>query len=72
MSHVSDSVCPIEDYALLGDTRSAALVGPDGSIDWLCIPRFDGRPVFGRLIGGPAAGSFGMAPARPLGLESRH
>jgi GH15 family glucan-1,4-alpha-glucosidase len=62
---------PIEDYAMLGDTRSAALVGPDGSVDWLCIPRFDGRPVFGRLIGGPEAGSFGMAPARPLGLQSR-
>jgi GH15 family glucan-1,4-alpha-glucosidase len=62
---------PIEDYALLGDTRSAALVGPEGSIDWLCVPRFDGRPVFGRLVGGPAAGSFSLAPARPLGLASR-
>src|SRR6478735_5638404 len=62
---------PIEDYALLGDTRSAALVGPDGSVDWLCVPRFDGRPVFGRLLGGPAAGSFGLAPARPIGLASR-
>src|SRR3954451_8163069 len=62
---------PIEDYALLGDTRSAALVGPEGSIDWLCVPRFDGPPVFGRLVGGPAAGSFGLAPARPLGLASR-
>jgi GH15 family glucan-1,4-alpha-glucosidase len=62
---------PIEDYALLGDTRSAALVGPEGSIDWLCVPRFDGRPVFGRLIGGPAAGSFSLSPARPLGLASR-
>jgi GH15 family glucan-1,4-alpha-glucosidase len=62
---------PIEDYALLGDTRSAALVGPDGSIDWLCVPRFDGRPVFGRLIGGPAAGSFGLAPAQPHDQASR-
>jgi GH15 family glucan-1,4-alpha-glucosidase len=62
---------PIEDYALLGDTRSAALVGPDGSLDWLCVPRFDGRPVFGRLVGGPDAGSFGLAPARPHGPASR-
>ncbi|HET7071909.1 MAG TPA: glycoside hydrolase family 15 protein [Nocardioides sp.] len=61
----------IEDYALLGDTRSAALVGADGSVDWLCVPRFDGLPVFGRLVGGPAAGSFGLAPARPIALTSR-
>jgi GH15 family glucan-1,4-alpha-glucosidase len=67
--HVGDTF--IEDYALLGDTRSAALVGPDGSVDWLCVPRFDGRPVFGRLVGGPAAGSFGLAPARPAALASR-
>ena len=62
---------PIEGYALLGDTRSAALVDPNGSVDWLCVPRFDGRPVFGRLVGGPTAGSFGLAPARPIGLVSR-
>jgi GH15 family glucan-1,4-alpha-glucosidase len=62
---------PIEGYAMIGDTRSAALVGPDGSIDWLCVPRFDGRPVFGRLVGGPAAGSFGLAPACPSGSASR-
>jgi GH15 family glucan-1,4-alpha-glucosidase len=65
-SHDIDSLgTPIEDYALLGDTRSAALVGPEGSIDWLCVPRFDGRPLFGRLVGGPAAGSFSLAPPAP-------
>ena len=54
---------PIEDYGLLGDTRTAALVGSDGAIDWLCVPRFDGQPVFGRLVGGPAAGTFRIGPA---------
>ena len=53
---------PIEDYGLIGDTRTAALVSPAGTIDWMCIPRFDGEPIFGALTGGPEAGSFRLGP----------
>ncbi|MFC0505395.1 glycoside hydrolase family 15 protein [Micromonospora costi] len=62
---------PISDYGLLGDTRTAALVAADGGIDWLCVPRFDGEPLFGRLVGGPDAGMFRVGPARPAPVVER-
>ena len=55
----------IEDYALLGDCESAALVGRDGSIDWLCWPRFDSGACFAALLGGPEHGRWLVAPADP-------
>jgi GH15 family glucan-1,4-alpha-glucosidase len=53
---------PIDDYGIIGDTRTAALVSSDGAIDWMCVPQFDGSPLFGRLVGGRAGGTFRVAP----------
>lgn len=62
---------PIEEYALIGDCQSAALVGGDGSIDWLCLPRFDSDAVFAALLGDAEHGHWSIAPSDEVRRTSR-
>ncbi|RKE22612.1 glycoside hydrolase family 15 protein [Streptomyces sp. TLI_171] len=59
----------IEDYALLSDLQTAALVGRDGSVDWLCLPRFDSPSCFAALLGTPEHGAWQLAPT---GADAAH
>ena len=56
---------PIEDYGLIGNSYTAALVSRAGSIDWLCLPRFDSESVFAALLGDPRHGRWLIAPEEP-------
>jgi GH15 family glucan-1,4-alpha-glucosidase len=61
----------IEDYGLIGDTRTAALVGRNGSIDWLCLPHFNSGACFAALLGEPRHGRWQIEPASPNGAVRR-
>ncbi len=61
----------IEDYAMIGDCQTAALVGNDGSVDWLCFPRFDSGACFAALLGTQENGRWRIAPVSPVKMVRR-
>lgn len=68
----SEGYLPIGAYGLIGDCRSAALVGIDGSIDWLCLPRFDDGSLFGRILDARKGGYWRLAPRAPYRVTQRY
>jgi GH15 family glucan-1,4-alpha-glucosidase len=63
---------PIEDYGLIGDTHTAGIVGRDGSIDWLCLPRFDSGACFAQLLGNESHGFWRIAPVGASETKRRY
>src|ERR687883_1734644 len=63
---------PIENYGIIGDLHSVALVGLDGSIDWLCLPNFDSPSVFAAILDGGRGGHFLLQPSIPFTAARRY
>lgn len=67
-----DGYLPLNRYAALGDGRSIALSGADGSIDWWCAPEMDSPPIFDRLLSADDGGNFRISPTEPFTSEQRY
>ncbi|MBA3961517.1 MAG: glycoside hydrolase family 15 protein [Chthoniobacterales bacterium] len=63
---------PIQDYGLIGNCETAALINPEGGIDWLCLPAFDGGSFFGALLDPEKGGSFALRPVANFTVERRY
>nr|MDQ3315057.1 DUF5911 domain-containing protein [Verrucomicrobiota bacterium] len=63
---------PIKDYALIGNCETAALINPNGGIDWLCLPAFDAAPVFCRLLDDEKGGDFAIHPVEPFEVTRQY
>src|ERR671917_2722772 len=68
----SASYPPINDYALIGDSRSAGLVSREGSLDWLCLPRFDSPSIFAAVLDAENGGQFLVRPVGEVRTERRY
>jgi GH15 family glucan-1,4-alpha-glucosidase len=68
----SEAYVPIKDYAVIGDCRTAALVSNRGSIDWLCLPRFDSPSWFGAILDRERGGRFRISPPRRFSCQRRY
>jgi GH15 family glucan-1,4-alpha-glucosidase len=64
--------CPIDDYAIIGDCRAAALISRGGSLDWLCLPRFDSPSIFGAILDARHGGRFAVQPRDPFTTTRRY
>lgn len=62
----------INDYAIIGNCETAALINPDGGIDWLCLPAFDAPSFFGALLDSEQAGAFTIRPTIPYQSERQY